>query len=740
MNELLKRIEALGSDGPLDELAGWLAHDDWQVRRAASDAFVARADSSSDHDLQYVVRYLFNGVASEDNAGLRSASLEALSRFAPRITSHLLAEIESGVDDVRVMLAPVVGETGREEAVLALTALARGTDANIATAAVIGLGRTNRRDAVRPLIEILDGEDAWVVFPAIESLGVLGDPEAVEPLARHLDDELLHATVLDALVRIGDPRAARAIAKRLFDGGPLRADLVEALTRIASEHSTPSLSVAARDTVIAAFREANDPGRFDELVELAHAGTSRSESALEALGWTTDARALPVLLVALGRPRTQASAAAGLAVLLDDPGIVAQVQRYQDRLSNPVREELVRALASTAPVEAVDLLVGLLTSGDADTVREAAGLAGEIADRFRPDSVTDAPRTLLVVERLVTAIREAMPEAAIPLARLASRLSSAGRVDCRSVLDGGNALLSSASLAARLAGAELVTSACGASEASRAVLARALDDRDPFVRQRAVEIIAAWDATASRPALEKSLSDEEPLVRRAAVAALARFSDETSTALLRQATGDWHGLVAADAIVALADRADGIPVGSLVAASRSDRALIRCIAIECLARLLDAPARARVREAAQSDPDFEVRRAAVASLHGRPDARAVLAFALDDPHHAVRHAAARLAGDLGDASLAPRLADLVDDDPSEAVSGEALVALAVVWPEEALERVGAAMQVPALAPYAVRVFEVLASRHADLLRKYHDADAPPRAAAAIDALGLLESR
>lgn len=106
----------------------------------------------------------------------------------------------------------------------------------------------------------------------------------------------------------------------------------------------------------------------------------------------------------------------------------------------------------------------------------------------------------------------------------------------------------------------------------------------------------------------------------------------------------------------------------------------------------------------------------------------------------MRERRARLAGDLGDASLAHRLADMVDDDPSEAVSGEALVALAVVWPEEALERVGAAMQVPALAPYAVRVFEVLASRHADLLRKYHDADAPPRAAAAIDALGLLESR
>lgn len=740
MNELLKRIEALGSEGPLDELAGWLAHDDWQVRRAAADAFVWRAASLSDDDLRPVVRHLFDGVASEDNAGLRSASLEALSRIAPRITSLLLAEIESGADDVRVMLAPVVGETGREEAVLALTALARGSDANIATAAVIGLGRTNRRDAVRPLIGILDGEDAWVVFPAIESLGVLGDPEAVEPLVRHLDDELLHSTVLDALVRIGDPRAARAIATRLFDGGPLRADLVEALTRIASEPSTPALAIAARHAVITAFRRANDPERFDELVELAHAGTARSESALEALGWTSDARALPVLLVALGRPRTQASAAAGLSVLLDDPAIVAQVRQYQDRLSTPVREELVRALAATSPVDSVDLLVELLTSPDETTVREAAAIAGEIADRVRPEAVTDPGRVLAIVERLVAAIREAKPEAAITLARLASRLSSIARIDCQSVLESGTALLSSTNLAARLAGAELVASVCGASDASRAILASALQDRDPFVRQRAVEIMAAWDATAFRQALEEALTDEEPLVRRAAVAALARFADEGSSSLLRRATGDWHGLVAADAIVALAGRPDGISVGSLVGASRSDRALIRCIAIECLARVLDDPARARVRDAAKTDPDFEVRRAAVASLHGHPDARSVLDFALDDPHHAVRHAAARLAGDLGDPSLADRLEDLAGADLSEAVRGEALVALAVVWPDAALERVGAAMQTPALAPYAVRVFEVLANRHTDVLRRYHDTDAPPRAAATIDALGLLERR
>ena len=83
---------------------------------------------------------------------------------------------------------------------------------------------------------------------------------------------------------------------------------------------------------------------------------------------------------------------------------------------------------------------------------------------------------------------------------------------------------------------------------------------------------------------------------------------------------------------------------------------------------------------------------------------------------------------------------MADWDPSEAVRGEALAALAVESPDEALARIGQAMRTPELAPYAVRALEIVARRHPDRLRQFHDDDAPPRAAAVIDALGLLEGR
>jgi len=740
MNDFLKRIETLGRDGSLDELAGWLAHDDWQVRRSAAEAFVARASSLPDESLGPIVRLLFDGVASEDNAGLRSASLEALTRFAPRITGHLLAELESGEEDVRVMLAPVVGETGCGEAVLALTGLARGANANVATAAIIGLGKTNCRDAVQPLIHILGGNDFWVVFPAIESLGVLGDPSAVAPLASRLDDELLGSTALAALVQIGDPRAAEAIAHRLFGGGPLRIDFVDALSRIATDSPTPVLAGAARASVIGAFRAHYDPDRFDELAELSQAGSWRTESALEALGWTGDARALPVLLVALGRPRVQASAAIGLATLLADRAVVAELQQFHDRLSTPIREELARALAASAPVEAAALLADLLTCDDDATVREAAALAGDLADRLPSCAMSDPVRVGQVVERLAGSIQIATREAMAPLARLASKMAAAVHLDSESVLQRGAELIRSPDVAARLAGAELVASMRGATELTRDVIASALRETDPFTRHRAIEIAAAWDPAQSRSLFDAAMDDEEPLVRRTALAALARFDDGSSTAALKKAQGDWHGLVAADALAALAGRQDGCSVPELLAASRSGRALLRCVAIECLARLDEEPAGDRVLEAARSDPDFEVRRAAVAAVHGRPCARSVAAVALEDSHHVVRHAAVRLAGQIGDPEFASRLVDLAESDDSDAVRGESIAALASIKPEEALDRIGPALLAPSLAPYAVRALEIIGDRHIELLRSYRDGGAAPRTVSAIDTLGLLGQR
>lgn len=732
MKEDLNRIESLVEQGDVSELAEWLGHQDWQRRRAAVEAMISRASTSDAETRDRAVRYLVDGLYSEENAGLRNAGQEALLRLAPRILDLLLGEVASAPTDVLILLAPVLGESGRVEAIEPLVELARAQDVNVATAAIIGLGRVNRGEAVRPLLGILAAGNPWLAFPAVEALGELGDRRAVPALTGRMDDPLLGATVLEALVRVGGPDAARAIAERLFAPGPLRPSLLEALVRIAQETWPPTLADAVRESAIAAFREHNVAERFDQLAELAKPGSSSAESALEALGWTGDVRALPVLLVALGRPASQVSAAAGLSILLVDPAIHGKLDHYVGHLAVPVKLELVRLLAACAPVEAAHLVSGLLADDDEDLVHDAADLAAEIASRLEADGAPSSLRLAETIDRLLDTLGHAIPSARAVGARLVKALAAGSPTEAARMR--ARALAEQADADLRLMAVDLLASWTGIGPAERAILVDAMGDADPFVRVRAIEIGSEDGGESLRPHFIAALSDPEPLVRRAAVAVIAEYDDEAAERALLTAARDWHGMVAADALTALAARGGEESHASLEAASRSDRALLRCVAVRWLANDASDAARSRVLELAALDPEAEVRRTAVAALAGTPGAHEAISAAIDDPNRTVRYTGVRLAVDSPDAGFCARIAEIAGEDESEEVRGEALVALAACSPEAALERIGAAMLEPGLAAYAVRALALLAERAPEALTRYREAGAPPRVAFAVDTL------
>jgi HEAT repeat protein len=736
MKEDLTRIEELGVHGAVEELTSWLGHEDWQLRRAAVDAVVTRAIGAGADARDAIVRHLVQALYSEENAGLRNAAQEALTRLAPKVADRLVAEVREAPTDVRILLAPVLGESGSAEAVRPLVELAQSSDANISTAAIIGLGRLRRREAVGPLLGILSAGNPWLAFPAVEALGVLGDAGAVASLSARLDDPLLGATALEAIVRIGGPEAARAIAARLFANGPMRADRLDAIVRIAQEPWPGELAAIVRDRVVTAFRDAYRPERFDEMAELAKVGSGRVEAALEALGWSGDPRALPVLLVALGRPAFQASASAGLAVLFESRAMADAVGSYAERLAPAVRLEVARILVNTWPVEAAGFVAGLLDDDDPDVARDAAETAADAAARLDATSDGDEARAHATVRSLVARLERVEAPARPSVVRLVTRLVAAVGLDPADFLGDAERLAASAEADLALAGVELLAIWHGAGPRERAALEETMRDPDPLVRSRAVDIAGAAGLPELRPLFTAALADEEPLVRRSAVAALAAFDDDEATRALRAVVGDWHGLVAADALEALAARGAEASETSLLGASRSDRALLRCVAAGALAGIPSEQARARVRELAATDPEFEVRRAAVAALAGAPGAAEAAAQAFEDAHHAVRRAALRVAAEVVDPRLCERVETLADEDESEDVRGEALVTLASCAPERALERLGRAMLDPSLAPYAVRAFGRVAERDPHLLERYRGGEAPPRAAFAIDALRL----
>lgn len=732
MRDALKRIEALGAGGDVAELAGWLANDDWQVRRAAVESAVARALAPGAAGRDELLELLVAALHSEENAGLRNAAQEALTRIAPHAAPRLAREAAGASADVKILIAPVLGESGSAEAAAVLLDLARSDDLNVATAAIIGLGRLRRREGVATLLELVDAGDPWLAFPSVEALGVIGDPRAVGALAARLDDPMLGASALEALVRVGSPEAARALAARLFDGGP-RPALLEAIVRIARERLPEPLARAARAGAVDAFRAVYAPEQFDALAELARGGSGHAEAALEALGWTGDARALPILLVALARPATQESAAAGIGAIVCDPAVAGELRGYTEHMSAPARLELARAVASEAPVEAARLLSDLLADAEEEVWRDAVEVASEVADRLGERDPCDPVAAREVAGRVAGAMDLLEPEARLVATRLLERVAAAGSLGPE-LLDGhAGRLVEHPDLDVRLAGAELQAIVGRLSPRAREALDEALHSGDPFARLRAVEIASASGLPELRGLFATALADEEPLVRRGAVEALAAFDDEEALAALRTAAVDGNDLVAADALAVLAARGGAEGESILMGASRSDRALLRCIAAERLAGC-GGGARRRVLEMAAGDPDFEVRRAAVAALRGTEEAREAVAAALGDRHHSVRHAGLRLAAAAADPGLAPVLEAIADADDSDDARGEALVALAACAPEVALERAGRALLDPHLAPYAMRALERVAVSDAGRLRRYRDAEAPPRVALAVDAL------
>ncbi len=735
MKEELHRIESLGARGDVRELTVWLAHGDWQFRRAAIDAVVARARSSDADTRAAAVDELLRALHSEENAGLRNAAQEALGRIAPQVTGRLVREIEAAPEDVRILLAPVLGESGSAEAVSTLLDLARSEDVNIATSAIIGLGRLRRREAVAPLIGVLAGGNPWLAFPAVEALGTLGDASAVGPLASRLDDHLLGPTALEAVARVGGPEAARVLAARVFASKPLRAGTLQALVRVTQEGWPAALSAVVRADSVAALREQYRPEHFDELAELAESESPHAEAALEALGWSGDARALPILLAGLVRPASEATAAVALATLLEDSAIVAELWSHSGRMAPPVRLDLARSLASIAPVEVALLLAELID--DEEVGRDAADAVADVAGRFDLTAARDARMAREAVDRLLSAIERVEPDALPSVTGLVMRLVAIPGFDATDLLPRASGLFSAADADLRLAGFELFPAFGGAPSGDwRRSLTSAWETGDSAVRRRAVEALERVRDSELFDVFGRALADEDPLVRRAGATALGRTSGAPSSAL-RAAIGDSHSMVALAALGALAAFGGADGESALLEASRSERALLRCAAAERLAAMPSDAARARALQMAVEDPEFEVRRAALAALataERASDARSAVEPALEAPHRAVRRAGLRLAAAIGDPALAGRVAAVADGDDPTDVRGEALVALAALAPESALERAGRWILDVGLAHAAVRTFERVAAENPTLLARYRDEAASPRAAFAIDAL------
>ncbi len=731
MHGELDSIESYAARGEIAELLERLSHQDWQVRRAALEAVVDHAVERPDAGAA-IIDTLLTAIGSEDDAGRRNAAQEALVRLAPMAVDRIVARLADAAVDVKILLAPVLGESHDAAAAPALAELAQSNDLNVAAAAVAGLGRLRRREAAAPLLGILSHGNAWLVFPAAEALGVLGDDRAVGHLSSRLDDLLVRSTALEALARIASPRAAEALAARAFSTRPIDSTALAALCKINHAESPSELAHGVHDMVVGSFRKFYSEARFAELADLTSDAPAGANIALEVLGWTGDTRALPILVAALAGPASVSAATAGLLELASDPAIGQELGRLGLQLDGITRVDVAAVLAQTSPVDAAMILADVLVSDD-DMALDAVDLMLDAAEAVRSDVAIDEIAAVSAIERLLDSIGAVSPEAARAIVRLVRALARVPHVEPGAIADRAPRLLESEDPYLRLAGAELLV-ALGRSDDSLISFLEGAMESGGEVGIRALEVIATLDSPRMVDLLESALGSDDPRIRRAAVAALGASAGTKATDLLRIAAEDANAMVGALALTSYAGRVGAHAEGLLAAASRDERPLLRCAAAECLVETSDGSALDIVMKLAVSDPEAEVRRSALGALVSRADtAEALTAVSrgLADENPGARCAALRLAAAVGDRSAVQRIVEIGSSDRTPDVRGEALTTLATLAPAEALRLLGRyALDHPS-SSYTVRAVERLWRADGEALGAYRENDAPPRVAATI---------
>jgi HEAT repeat protein len=231
---------------------------------------------------------------------------------------------------------------------------------------------------------------------------------------------------------------------------------------------------------------------------------------------------------------------------------------------------------------------------------------------------------------------------------------------------------------------------------ARPDLERALDHKDPLVRQNAAWALGRLKEAAARSGVERlaqALRDEDALVRRDAAAALGDIGRPTATPALRALIG---------------------------CVGQEKEAAVRSVAIGSLVGLVgpgDAKVAPELRELLRGE-DRDVRRGAALALAnvGGAEARAavgVLVDALRDDDPTARELAAAALANVGEAAgeAVPALGKALSEDRSPVVRRNAALALARVGSEAGTVVQPLVRALDAKEPADVRMFAAEALAH-----------------------------
>lgn len=209
-------------------LVACLGDESWRVRKEAVETSIMFHQPS-------IVHALIDGLGAGDNAGMRNACQEALTRIgAPAVLP--LRDAFAGADaDVRKFILDIIGDMGIGDTCQFLVSATEDRDENVVIAACENLGKLGCEDAVMPLLKMLDAGDQWRAFVIIESLAKIGRPIDASFLLPLWSMAPLRKPLLDIVPLAGSPYDVRLVRQALNDSSPyIREAAAVVLLRIVS--------------------------------------------------------------------------------------------------------------------------------------------------------------------------------------------------------------------------------------------------------------------------------------------------------------------------------------------------------------------------------------------------------------------------------------------------------------------------------------------------------------------------
>ena len=467
-----------------------------------------------------------------------------------------------GQPSVRAQVVEALVRYGASVVMLLMEQLC-AEDLETRQAAVLALGRIGDTRATPALVAAL--EDPELALPVAGALARLGDRGAFEPLLGLVGhrDVAVRQSAIGALNSIGHPDMAQRIAPLLDDPSPL---VRESAVKIAGYFGY-------RDCVDSILARCTDP------IEAVR------RAAIDHLPFFDDPRVLSALSDTLDRdtPPVRAAAAAALARVDKEPAI-ALLRRAVTDPDPWVRYFALRAIGTVGDPGLAPAVEASIANDPAEQVRVAAidvlgrldgpdavTTLGSLTASARPDVARAAIRALA---------HTTSPSARTKLEELTRSSDDWRRTEAVTALGavGGaaaiDALQWAAAAEADLEETETAIRALGAiasresEDTEGAVRAIVALTAEPAIRDKAVTTLARLARRARY--IADGLTHASPEVRRAVVEALSRMKDPEATRYVERALDDGVAAVRATAVSELRRLGSRQAVPKLLALARTD--------------------------------------------------------------------------------------------------------------------------------------------------------------------------